>query len=60
MENSNDEINKMNFTSDGIYGTITSGKDTGILKSNQRLLHPDILVRKYKKGLEMYYKNSIK
>jgi hypothetical protein len=56
-ENLNEEIN---FTSDGISGTLTIGSVESILKSNQRLLHPDILINKYKKGLEMYYKNSLK
>lgn len=59
-ENLNDEQKSINFTSDGIYGTLTTEKDDLILKSNQKLLHPDILISKYKKGLEIYYKNSLK
>jgi hypothetical protein len=52
---------KSSYISDGIYGIIEGNKteEYSPLQSNKNFLHPDILLNKYKKALEVYYLNSL-
>ena len=52
---------KTSHISDGVQGVLEWTKTNKIspLKSNKNLLHPEILINKYKKALEIYYLNSI-
>jgi hypothetical protein len=57
---------KTSYISDGIYGTLEvkelkeeKEESYSPLQSNKNFLHPDILLKKYKKALEIYYLNSL-
>jgi hypothetical protein len=54
---------KTSYISDGIYGTLELKEEKeesySPLQSNKNFLHPDILLKKYKKALEIYYLNSL-
>ena len=50
---------KSTYISDGIQGIVEGNANEKLwfspLKSNKNFLHPDILLKKYKKALEIYY-----
>ena len=60
LEEINEEIKKGTYISDGIHGVLSWKKEEKIspLKSRKNYLHPDIVVKNYKKALEIYYSNS--
>ena len=60
FENIDEEIKKGTYISDGIHGVLSWKKEEKIspLKSRKNYLHPDIVVKNYKKALEIYYSNS--
>jgi hypothetical protein len=56
------DIKNNNYVSDGICGLIkvdNNNKMLSPLKYNSEYIHPDILLNKYKKSIEIYYKLSI-
>jgi len=52
---------KTSYISDGIHGIIEceEGQNISPLKSNKNFLHPDILLNKYKKALDIYFLSNV-
>ena len=50
---------KRTYVSDGISGVLVwENEKLSPLKSRKNYLHPDIIVKNYKKALEVYYSNT--
>ena len=62
FENIDEEIkveDKRTYVSDGISGVLVwENEKLSPLKSRKNYLHPDIIVKNYKKALEVYYSNT--
>jgi hypothetical protein len=49
------------FVSDGIFGKISNEdfENLSVLESSPKYIHPDILLNRYKKAIEIYYNSNV-